>query len=104
MADLLGGQIQCMFLDMTSALSQLQAGKLRALAVAPARRVPVLPDIPSIAEQGYPGFDIHAWYGLMDAEAGPEVGTCGVCSSTGFGRISGSGRGSHHPGTPRCAR
>ena len=63
--DLLGGQIQCMFLDMTLALSQIQAGKLRALAVAPARRVPLLPEIPTIAESGYPGFDIHAWYGLM---------------------------------------
>jgi tripartite-type tricarboxylate transporter receptor subunit TctC len=63
--DLLGGQIQCMFLDMTSALSQIQAGKLRALAVAPARRIPVLPDVPTIAEQGYAGFDIHAWYGLL---------------------------------------
>ncbi len=65
MQDLLGGQIQCMFLDMTSALAQIQAGKLRALAVAPARRVPLLPDVPTVAEQGYPGFNIQAWYGLM---------------------------------------
>ena len=63
--DLLGGQIHYMFLDMSSALAQIQAGKLRALAVAPARRFPGLPDLPTIAEQGFPGFDIRAWYGLL---------------------------------------
>jgi tripartite-type tricarboxylate transporter receptor subunit TctC len=63
--DLLGGQIHYMFLDMSSALAQIQAGKLRALAVAPARRFPGLPDLPTIAEQGYPDYDIHAWYGLL---------------------------------------
>ena len=63
--DLLGGQIQYMFLDMSSALAQIQAGKLRALAVAPARRFPGLPDLRTIAEQGFPDFDIHAWYGLL---------------------------------------
>jgi tripartite-type tricarboxylate transporter receptor subunit TctC len=67
--DLLGGQIQFMFLDMSSALSQIKAGKLRALAIAPAKRIPVLPEVPSIAEQGYPGFNIRAWYGLL-ARAG----------------------------------
>ena len=63
--DLLGGQIQYMFLDMSSALAQIQAGKLRALAVAPARRFSGLPDVPTVAEQGYAGYDIHAWYGLL---------------------------------------
>jgi len=63
--DLLGGQIQYMFLDMSSALPQIEAGKLRALAVAPARRFIGLPDVPTIAEQGYPAYDIHAWYGLL---------------------------------------
>jgi len=70
--DLLGGQIQFMFLDMSSALSQIQAGKLRALAVAPARRFPGLPQVPTIAEQGYPGYDIHAWYGLLVRAGTPE--------------------------------
>lgn len=67
--DLLGGQIQFMFLDMSSALSQIKAGKLRALAIAPAKRISVLPDVASIAEQGYPSFNIRAWYGLL-ARAG----------------------------------
>jgi tripartite-type tricarboxylate transporter receptor subunit TctC len=47
----------------------LESKKLRALAVAPAKRAAILPDVPTIAEQGYPGFDIHAWYGLL-ARAG----------------------------------
>ena len=71
--DLLGGQIQYMFLDMSSALSQIQAGKLRALAVAPARRFQGLPDIPTIAEQGYRGFDIRAWYGLLVRSGTPPA-------------------------------
>lgn len=63
--DLMGGQIQYMFLDMSSALAQIRAGKLRALAVAPAKRFSGLPDVPTVAEQGYPGFDVHGWYGLL---------------------------------------
>jgi len=63
--DLMGGQIQFMFLDMSSALPQIQAGKLRALAVASAERFAGLPDVPTVAEQGYPGFGIHGWYGLL---------------------------------------
>ncbi|MBT2323915.1 tripartite tricarboxylate transporter substrate binding protein [Variovorax paradoxus] len=63
--DLLGGQIQFMFLDMSSALAQIKAGKLRALAVAPKSRFAGLPEVPTVAEQGYPGFDVHGWYGLL---------------------------------------
>jgi tripartite-type tricarboxylate transporter receptor subunit TctC len=70
--DLLGGQIQFMFLDMSSALSQIKAGKLRALAVAPAKRFVGLPDVPTVAEQGFPGFDIHGWYGLLARAGTPE--------------------------------
>ena len=67
--DLLGGRIQFMFLDMSTALSQIKAGKLRAIAVAPKTRFAGLPDVPTVAEQGYPGFDVHGWYGLF-AKAG----------------------------------
>jgi tripartite-type tricarboxylate transporter receptor subunit TctC len=63
--DLLGGRIQFMFLDMSSALPLIKSGKLRAIAVAPAARFVGLPDVPTVAEQGYPGFDVHGWYGLM---------------------------------------
>ena len=70
--DLLGGQIQFMFLDMSSALAQIKAGKLRALAVAPAKRFSGLPDVPTVAEQGYPGFDVHGWYGLLLKSGTPQ--------------------------------
>ena len=73
MQDLLGGQVTYMFLDMSSALAQIKAGKLRALAIAPARRISALPDVPTIAEQGYPGYDIHAWYGLLVRAGTPAV-------------------------------
>jgi tripartite-type tricarboxylate transporter receptor subunit TctC len=63
--DLLAGQTQFMFLDTTSALVQIKAGKLRALAIAPARKLSSLPEVLPVAEQGYPGYDIRAWYGLM---------------------------------------
>jgi tripartite-type tricarboxylate transporter receptor subunit TctC len=67
--DMLGGRIQFMFLDMSSALPLIRAGKLRAIAVAPAKRFDGLPDVPTVAEQGYPGYDVHGWYGLF-AKAG----------------------------------
>ncbi len=63
--DLLGGQVTFMFVDMSTGLAQIKAGKLRALAIAPARRISALPDVQAIAELGYPGYDIHAWYGLL---------------------------------------
>jgi tripartite-type tricarboxylate transporter receptor subunit TctC len=70
--DLLGGRIQFMFLDMSTALPQIKAGKLRALAVAPANRFAGLPDVPTVAEQGYPGFSVHGWYGLLLKSGTPE--------------------------------
>ena len=73
MQDLLGGQIHFMFLDMSSALGQIKAGKLRALAIAPARRFGGLPDLPTIAEGGYAGFDIRAWYGLLVRAGTPDA-------------------------------
>lgn len=75
--DLFGGRIDFMFLDMSTALPQIKAGRLRALAVAPARRFEGLPDVPTVAEQGYPGFDVHGWYGLMvkAGTPGPVVET-----------------------------
>lgn len=65
LGDLLGGQVQMMFLDAPSALPQLRAGKLRALAVASGRRLEALPQVPTVAEQGFPGYEVHGWYGLL---------------------------------------
>jgi tripartite-type tricarboxylate transporter receptor subunit TctC len=74
MNDLVGGQVSFMFLSMSSALKQVQAGKLRALGVASLKRSPAAPDLPTVAEQGFPGFEALSWYALM-APAGtpPDV-------------------------------
>jgi tripartite-type tricarboxylate transporter receptor subunit TctC len=63
--DLLGDRISLMFLGISSALPQIQAGSLRAIAVATPARVATLPDVPTVAESGYPGFDVTSWYGVV---------------------------------------
>lgn len=72
--DLLGGQIPMMFSDMIAALPHIKAGKLRPIAVGSGSRVSFTPDVKTVAEQGFPGFDAAAWGGLL-APAGtpPEV-------------------------------
>lgn len=72
MSDLLGGQVSFMFLSMSSALKQVQAGKLRALGVASLKRSSAAPDLPTVAEQGLPGFEAVSWYALM-APAGTSA-------------------------------
>lgn len=64
-ADLIAGQVQVVFADPVSALAQVSAGKLTALAVTSKDRSPVAPNLPTIAESGYPGFDAIAWHGIM---------------------------------------
>jgi tripartite-type tricarboxylate transporter receptor subunit TctC len=68
-ADLIAGHVQVVFADPVSALGQIQAGKLLALAVTSKERSPVAPDVPTLAESGYPGFDAIGWHGFM-ARAG----------------------------------
>ena len=65
LTDLLGGQVQIMFDNLPSALPHIKAGKLRAIAVTSAKRAPVLPDLPTIAESGVPGFEASSWFGLL---------------------------------------
>ena len=72
MQDLLGGQVDAMFPSLTTALPHIKAGKLRALAVASVNRDPVLPDVPTVAEQGFPGFSAIQWWGLCAPAKTPE--------------------------------
>jgi tripartite-type tricarboxylate transporter receptor subunit TctC len=65
MTDLLGGQVQIMMDGLASALPHITSGKLRALAVTTPQRVPQMPDLPTIAEQGFPGFTGVGWAGLF---------------------------------------
>lgn len=70
--DLLGGHVQAMFDNAPSALPNVRAGKLRAIAVTSAQRSPLLPDVPTIAESGYPGFDVQSWFGLSGPAGTPK--------------------------------
>jgi tripartite-type tricarboxylate transporter receptor subunit TctC len=65
MQDLVGGQIQLMFDNLASALGQVRAGKVKGLAVTTAKRTPLAPDLPTIAESGLAGFDISTWFGIF---------------------------------------
>jgi tripartite-type tricarboxylate transporter receptor subunit TctC len=63
--DLMGGSIQLIFSDIPSALAQVKAGKLRAYGVTGAQRSPSMPDVPTLAEAGIPGYAIDAWFGIL---------------------------------------
>ena len=63
--DLLAGQVQMVFADPISALPYIKAGSLLALAVTSKDRSPVAPDVPTISESGYPGFDAIGWHGIL---------------------------------------
>jgi tripartite-type tricarboxylate transporter receptor subunit TctC len=71
--DLLGGQVSMMFAQMSSVLPHIKSGKLRALGVASLKRSPVMPDTPTIAEQGLPRFEAVSWYALMVPAGTPRA-------------------------------
>ena len=71
LTDVIGGQVQLMFDSMPSAMPFIKSGKLRALAVTTEKRAQALPDLPTIAELGYPGFDISTWYGFWAPKGTP---------------------------------
>jgi tripartite-type tricarboxylate transporter receptor subunit TctC len=70
--DLLGGQIQLMFDNMPSSLPLAREGKLRALGQTGAKRSPAALDVPTIAEQGLPGFDVTAWFAIFAPAGTPK--------------------------------
>jgi tripartite-type tricarboxylate transporter receptor subunit TctC len=73
LVDVIGGQVTTMFGQMSSVLPQIKAGKLRAIGVASLKRSAVLPEVPTIAEQGMPHFEAVSWYALMVPAATPKV-------------------------------
>jgi tripartite-type tricarboxylate transporter receptor subunit TctC len=71
--DLVGGQVQLMFDNLPSSLALIKSGKLRALAVTSATRSPALPDVPTVAESGLPGFEASSWFGLLAPAGTPAA-------------------------------
>ena len=67
----MGGQVQLMFNNTPEVLPQLNSGRLKVLAIATPERSPLMPEIPTVAEAGLPGFSISLWYGLVGAKGIP---------------------------------
>jgi tripartite-type tricarboxylate transporter receptor subunit TctC len=74
--DVIGGQIPFMFSNLSAIVGNVRAGQLRAVGVTSAKRAPALPDVPTLAESGLPGFEVETWFALV-APAGtpPDVRT-----------------------------
>jgi tripartite-type tricarboxylate transporter receptor subunit TctC len=70
--DVIGGQVDSAFSSVPSVLQMVQTDKVRALAISSAKRVAAAPEIPTIAESGFPGFDVNPWWGIL-APAGIDV-------------------------------
>ena len=74
MMDVLAGNVDLMVSSLPSAMAQIKSGKLRPLAVTSIKRSTTLPDVPTVAEQGYKDFDVSTWYGLfLPAGTSPEI-------------------------------
>jgi tripartite-type tricarboxylate transporter receptor subunit TctC len=72
LADLLSGQVQLMFSSVVAILPHIRAGRLRGLAVTGARRLPSMPELPTIAESGFPGYEASSWYGILAPAGTPR--------------------------------
>lgn len=71
--DVIGGQVETAFTSVPSVIQHMRAGKLRALAVSSATRNSTAPDVPTIAELGFPGFDVNPWWGVLAPAATPRT-------------------------------
>ena len=72
MTDVMGGQIEMLFDQMATAVPHVKAGRVRALAVTTGRRSPAMPDVPTIAESGVPGYESTAWFGIIGPAGMPK--------------------------------
>jgi tripartite-type tricarboxylate transporter receptor subunit TctC len=69
---MIAGEVQVAFFNMASLLPHIKSGRLKPLAAVPAQRLPELPNVPTLAEQGYPGIGTNAWQGLFAPSATPR--------------------------------
>ncbi len=74
--DLVGGHVQLMFGAVSTTIGQVNNGRLRAIAISSPQRWPALPEIPTVAESGVPGFEASTWYGVL-APAGTPAAIVG---------------------------
>jgi tripartite-type tricarboxylate transporter receptor subunit TctC len=72
LTDLMGGSVTMMFDTIPSAVAHVKGGKLRALGVTGAKRSPLFPEVPTIAEAGLPGYEVVSWYGLIGPAGMPR--------------------------------
>ncbi len=72
LSDLISGQVQMLYSSIPSVLPQVKSGQLNALAVGSAKRVPSLPDIPTISESGVPGYEAYSWVGMVAPAKTPK--------------------------------
>ena len=70
--DVVAGQLPFMFVDTAAGIQHVQGGKIRAIAVASPARLPTLPDVPTLDEQGLKGFEAYAWQGIVAPAATPK--------------------------------
>jgi tripartite-type tricarboxylate transporter receptor subunit TctC len=73
LTDLMGGSVALMFDTIPSAIAHVKSGKLRALGVTGAKRSPLMPEVPTIAESGLPGYEVTSWYGLIGPAGIPQA-------------------------------
>lgn len=107
MTELLAGQVQLLFNSIPSVLPQVKAGRLKALAVGSARRSPAMPDVPTVAESGVPGFEYATWYGLFAPAGTPRAilaqlskSTAAALQSPDLARSLAQQGSEPHPSTP----
>ena len=74
LTDVLGGQVQTLFAGFPAAIPHVRTGKLRAMGITSAKRLAIASDIPTLAEQGLPGFEVTQWFGVFaPAQTPPDV-------------------------------
>jgi tripartite-type tricarboxylate transporter receptor subunit TctC len=72
LTDLLSGQVQIMFSSVVAILPHIKAGKLKAIGVSGSKRLSLLPELPTIAEQGVAGYETSSWYGILVPAGTPK--------------------------------
>ena len=73
LTDVMSGMVEMAFVGAPAAMPHIRSGRLRVLAVSTHKRAAALPDVPTVAELGYPGFEVDAWYGVLAPRGTPAA-------------------------------